>query len=477
MSSSAHGLLSFLGLDDDNDRRDQPFDSNSSTSPDNSPSSAPADGVGAIVSSVVPTTQPQPTTDPATTSAAPTQDLTTAPTTSPSPTPSPEPTTQTPASEPATISKATPTQDSKPTTSPPPESQQQTTQESASPAPETSTQQQQQQQQQTQPQSTQTSTQAAASDANEASPNPTTSVAATSSSATSAPAANNAPTTISVATTGRVQTQTSTDANGRVWTVTVPVRNGATDGASTESDDTTSGFFGNTGAVAGVFVVLGLLVAGVALAIAIILYRRKRSQRLDREVDFVASNRSHRDDDEKSTGARSTFMDGPYIGDLHQAPAQSAGTYAFDDPSGGYDSYALNLPSQNALGGGDRMSTVTNAGMAGFGAQSAAAAYNTTYPAQPEPTLNYAASGEGYEELNSPVDGTFRSGSRTGYAVTTDSQPPANQGYYFDPRQADEFHEDQDEILQYPQRAHRPDSSGSVVRDLVNDRGLTVTNV
>ena len=295
-----------------------------------------------------------------------------------------------------------------------------------------------------------------------------TSSATDSSAASGSSSVNRAPSTISIP--DSTETQTTTDANGKALTVTAVVHNNTT-AALSQDDGTSGGFFNNKGAIAGVFVVLGLVVTSIVITIILMMYRRKRRQRLDRDVARAAASRSHRDDDEKSTGQRSTFNDGPYGGDLNEAPQPTLGTFAFDDPSGGYDSYAMNIPQ---LGGGDRMSTVTNAGMAGFGAQAAQAAYTTNMHV--DAAYDYAASGEGYEELDSPTDRRRSTGSRTGYnAVTTDSQTPAT-GYYFDPKQAQEYYEDPEE-LQHPTMHRRTGSVGSVARDMGQDRGLTVTNV
>ena len=270
---------------------------------------------------------------------------------------------------------------------------------------------------------------------------------------------------------------TSTDSNGKIFTVTAVVHHAsgttAADGGSGGGDKS---FFSNSGAVAGVFVALGLFVTSAALAAYFLLYKRRRRQkRLDRDV-FAAASRSGSSqrlaDDEKSPSNRSTYMGG-YSGDLNQAPQQTIQNYGYEDPSGGFDSYTI-------PGIGDRSSTVTAAGFAGFGAQAAQVAYQThAEPYNPDAAYDYAAYREGYEEVvAAPQDERVSAGSGSGYnAVTTDQQASAG-GYYFDPRQAGEFYEDRGEELQHPMRSHqRSGSEGSVTKDVGIDRGLTVTNV
>lgn len=56
----------------------------------------------------------------------------------------------------------------------------------------------------------------------------------------------------------------------------------------TGAANTKSSFFSNTGAVAGVFVVVGLVAAGIVLGIAYFFFRRKRARRLDHDIRIAA---------------------------------------------------------------------------------------------------------------------------------------------------------------------------------------------
>ena len=74
------------------------------------------------------------------------------------------------------------------------------------------------------------------------------------------------------------------DANGVVYTVTQIVRNpsGSLNDGSGSSGGGTSSFFNNTGAVVGVFVVVGIAGAAILLGFGFLFMRRRRRQRLDR---------------------------------------------------------------------------------------------------------------------------------------------------------------------------------------------------
>lgn len=74
------------------------------------------------------------------------------------------------------------------------------------------------------------------------------------------------------------------DANGVFYTVTQIVRNpsGSLNDGSGNSGGGTSAFFNNTGAVVGVFVVVGIAGAAILLGFGFLFMRRRRRQRLDR---------------------------------------------------------------------------------------------------------------------------------------------------------------------------------------------------
>jgi hypothetical protein len=268
------------------------------------------------------------------------------------------------------------------------------------------------------------------------------------------------------------QTSVSTDGSGRVYTVTQVVHNPTGSlNDSGASNAGANGFFDNTGAVAGVFVVVGLAITAGVLAFVFFMLRRRRRQRLDRDVAAAAAaaagaahHRSGFDDDEDEKINPATTFNGGYAStDIHGQPQPSMGQYSdYEDPAGGYDHYAANLPPP-----GDRTSTATAAGMAGFGASSAQASYAHSYPPQPH---------DAYEEMQDYN------------AMTTErnhgGQPSG--GYYFDPKDANQYdYTDDDAAYDYNERPTqeatrqgRPGSVGSVAQNGRNtERGLKVTNV
>ena len=107
------------------------------------------------------------------------------------------------------------------------------------------------------------------------------------------------------------------------------------------------------------------------------------------------------------------------------------------------------------------MSTATAPGLAGFGAQSAQDSY-----AQPSSGYN----SQGYENLDQP------------YNDTAPTAAGAQSGYYFDPKQAYDYAEDDayggyDVGHEPPNRHERVGSEGSIAARESQDRSLKVTNV
>lgn len=242
---------------------------------------------------------------------------------------------------------------------------------------------------------------------------------------------------------------TSTDESGQVWTVTQVIHNPTAGNDSSNSKDGNAGFFDNTGAVAGTFVVVGLAITAGILAFIFFMLKRRRRQRLDRDVAAAAAaaaagahhSRSNFDDDEDEKAAGMQHGGFYAATDIHGQPEQSAsGYHDYEDPSGGYDHYAANLPQQ--YNGGDRSSVATAAGMAGFGAQAAQASYGqqNMYPHQ-----------EGYEEVTDHQQQYQQ--QQQGYnAISRDSVPGQN-GYYFDPRDATQFNYEEDAYAYNDQNA------------------------
>lgn len=156
----------------------------------------------------------------------------------------------------------------------------------------------------------------------------------------------------------------------------------------TESSHGASNFFDNTGAVAGVFVVIGLVVTAIIVTFTFIMLRRRRRQRLDRDVAAAAAAAaaaSHSRFDEEDDQPSMTQYGGYYTATNsgHSVDQQQANLhhgYDYEDPSGGYDPYASHLVDVPPIG--DRSSTATAPGLAGFGATAAQTNYYNGHPQQ-----------------------------------------------------------------------------------------------
>lgn len=302
---------------------------------------------------------------------------------------------------------------------------------------------------------------------------PSSSVVPSTSSSSSSSAALTTPTTLT-------NTYTSTDANGVLYTITQTIRNGGTNGGQSSAAAGGAAFLDNTGAVAGTFVAVGLVVTASVMAFIFFMLKRRRRQRLDRDVAAAAAAAAaasgHKGyDDEDDNGPAMTQYGGYYSTNGmevldHPQPRMD---YDYEDPAGGYDHYAQNLTP------GDRMSTATAAGMAGFGAHSA--------------QQNYHQSSEsnegGFNAVTSDEHHTY-SQSHDHAQQQQQQQQPMRQsnGYYFDPNSVNEYaiadepyggyDNDNDQHHAPPQPAHhRSGSEGSVSRGDNQDRGLKITNV
>ena len=175
-----------------------------------------------------------------------------------------------------------------------------------------------------------------------------------------------------------------TTSNGMSYTVTVIVHNptGALEQGSSSGSSTTSGFFANKGAVAGVFVVVGLVVVGTIFALGLLCFRRRRRQRLDREVTAAAIAAS------SSNAHRSPIDDAD---DMQSGPTSESFPSTASAPMAQYNNYGA---SYGNAGGYDP----------------------------------YAAAA-----------GTYGSGAYTGHGAQTqagyEGLQQGDQGYYYDPRQ------------------------------------------
>lgn len=187
------------------------------------------------------------------------------------------------------------------------------------------------------------------------------------------------------------------------------IRNPGFNNGSSGGGSGASSFFNNTGAVAGTFVAVGLVVTLAIIGVIAFLLKRRRRQRLDRDVTAAAAAASaaashhHRaafDDDDADISPPMTQYGGYFAGagagaggmhgatpgvDVNGQPQPQGPYHDYEDPAGGYDHYATQLqplpPAMSAGGGagagaGDRFSTATAPGLAGFGAQSAQMNYN-----------------------------------------------------------------------------------------------------
>jgi hypothetical protein len=269
-----------------------------------------------------------------------------------------------------------------------------------------------------------------------------------------------------------------------LYTITQTVRNGNTGQSSAAAGDTS--FLENTSAVAGTFVAVGLVITGAVIAFTFFMLKRRRRQRLDRDVAAAAAAAaaaSHHKgyDDEEDGGPAMTQYGGYYQSNSHGIEVldhpQPRMDYDYEDPSGGYDHYA------NDLTPGDRMSTATAAGMAGFGAHSAQQTYGDEYDQPQHSQEQYHAQEpqyQGQDQYNAVT-----SDSHLVPAPAPNAHDRQSNGYYFDPTQVHQFAADDQPYAGYDDQPpmpmpshHRSGSEGSVARGGDSmDRGLRVANV
>jgi len=185
----------------------------------------------------------------------------------------------------------------------------------------------------------------------------TSTVVVSASSITTIPTETTASKAIKITTTnaaGQIVTtqpatltfQVVTTSNGVVYTVTQIVHNptGKLDQGSSSGSGTTSGFFANKGAVAGVFVVVGLVVIGMMFVLGLLCFRRRRRQRLDREVTAAAiaasSSNVHRSPIDEGDDMHSGPTSESYPSTVNAPMAQYNNYGTSYDNAGGYDPYA-----------------------------------------------------------------------------------------------------------------------------------------
>ncbi|OAX44265.1 hypothetical protein K503DRAFT_679353 [Rhizopogon vinicolor AM-OR11-026] len=148
---------------------------------------------------------------------------------------------------------------------------------------------------------------------------------------------------------------TSTDAAGAPTTITVAVANPTLEPNNGTSSDST--FFRNTGAVVGVFVVVGLAAASIVLWIFFYIRRKSRMRRIDRDTEVEAAvaaagyGRALLDDDNNDRGARSPpHSSSQYSTQMGQrggppvyipgGPVRSVSGVVFDDDNAAFNPYA-----------------------------------------------------------------------------------------------------------------------------------------
>ncbi|BEI86690.1 hypothetical protein CcaverHIS002_0700360 [Cutaneotrichosporon cavernicola] len=212
---------------------------------------------------------------------------------------------------------------------------------------------------------------------------------------------------------------------GAVFTVTRVVHNpsGALDAGSLSGGS--SSFFNNKGAVAGVFVIVGLAVVTILAALGFIFFRKRRRQRLDREVTAAAvaasaaAGRSPLDEEGDIASSHPTSESYP---STMSAPMQQYNTYATTyGNGGGYDPFAL-----QSDGGAHATGAVGGAAGAAAGA-AAYGAYATDFSDgryHDAPDGRYGDDGP-FHDANEYVS----DGQHHGY----DGMEQGAQGYYYDP--------------------------------------------
>lgn len=196
-------------------------------------------------------------------------------------------------------------------------------------------------------------------------------------------------------------------------------------------------FFDNTGAVAGTFVAVGLVAVGIVAALGLLCFRRRRRQRLDREVTAAAVAASHghqrspiddADDLHSSTGGPTTSESYPStVNHPMQQYGQYGATYA---AAGGYDPYA-----QHGQGGYEQQPYSDHDGQNGpFATPIGYDPYANSSGYHDNQYSNEYANGSNSHEY-AGEDYNHGNANGAGYGNLQQGQ----QGYYFDPRDAGQY--------------------------------------
>ena len=214
-------------------------------------------------------------------------------------------------------------------------------------------------------------------------------------------------------------------------------------------------FFDNKGAVAGTFVAVGLVIVGVVLALGLLCFRRRRRQRLDREVTaaaVAASSAAHRSplDEGEDLPSASASGGGHQTSESYPStvsgPMQQYGNYgASYAPAGGYDPYAQQ-PVQQHYQDHAQQPYQDHPGQGPFDTPGG---YHDGYNG------GYGDAGGGYGGDAAVFGGGAAAAAAGGVAGYHGMSHDQNQqGYYFDPRDAenytDEHGYDQGQQLHHP---------------------------
>lgn len=219
-----------------------------------------------------------------------------------------------------------------------------------------------------------------------------------------------------------------------------------------------SSFFSNTGAVAGTFVVVGLVAAGIVLGIAYFFFRRKRARRLDHDIRIAAGgagdggagvDRFGEDDDPFNPAAHSdhghNYANNGMSSFGSAMPVMAGAVGAFGSSSSGYDNGyeggAAN--SHKRMSYGDPTYSPSSSGAPTYATYPAFAAQSHQYagPRSQEGALypdyaEYVDGGGSHEGSSSPN----AQGSRSEEAAGASNNGHSGNGSRYDLRNSGEWY-------------------------------------
>ncbi|KAF8340704.1 uncharacterized protein EI90DRAFT_2101510 [Cantharellus anzutake] len=253
----------------------------------------------------------------------------------------------------------------------------------------------------------------------------TTSTSTSTSRSTSTTAST---TSTSTTTTTTSTTPTSTRSVSTV-TIVVPPSGSTTTAATLTSTQTSthvsSGFFSNTGAVAGVFTGVGLVGLGLIVGFIVLMIKKKRARELDKEIAAAAFEANIQ------AGRNNAAIDEMDWDDHYPPSSGTHGAYGQPPMPMGYNNTTYDPYSENAYPMTARrlsQGTAVSAGFAGVGARGAAAGdrWNNKAPQ----TGGYAAAPQG-EQYQNPYQTLSNESSGNGgqYGAPRPSSPPQPAAY------------------------------------------------